>query len=153
MRVRAAFRHNLRGLRTQLSPRSASQRWKISCAGPRSASSTNASVTAIGDDQIPRVREGSWNRILCIYGRPPNEADQIKAAEGMAAFWRYAEDLVRARTKEPRDDFTSAIAWATDDDGVRLTEQQAATVVSQSSVRWSRNDDRHPRKRLPPSAC
>jgi cytochrome P450 len=86
-------------------------------------------ILGIGDDQISRVKEGSWNRILFIYGRPRNEEDQIRAAEGMAAFWRYAEELVDARAKEPRDDFASALVWTTDDNGERLTPQQAATVV------------------------
>ena len=86
-------------------------------------------ILGVGEDQVPRVKEGSWNRILFVYGRPESEADQISAAEGMAAFWRYAEELVEDRTREPRDDFTSALAWATDDDGKRLTSQQAATVV------------------------
>jgi cytochrome P450 len=86
-------------------------------------------ILGIGDEQIPRVKEGSWNRILFVYGRPRSEADQVRAAEGMAAFWRYAEELVEARTREPRDDFTSALVWATDDNGERLTPRQAATVV------------------------
>jgi cytochrome P450 len=86
-------------------------------------------ILGISNDQIARVKEGSWNRILFIYGRPPNETDQIRAAEGMAAFWRYAEGLVDARTKQPRDDFTSTLVWTADDEGERLTPQQAATVV------------------------
>jgi hypothetical protein len=86
-------------------------------------------ILGIGDDQIPRVKEGSWNRILFVYGRPQSEADQVRAAEGMAAFWRYAEELVEARTKEPRDDFTSALVLAVDENGERLTREQAATVV------------------------
>jgi cytochrome P450 len=91
----------------------------------------NAEAKRIGAefDQIPRVEEGSWNRILFIYGRPPNEADQIRAAEGMAAFSRYAEELVDARAREQRDDFTSALVWTTDDHGERLTSQQATTAV------------------------
>jgi cytochrome P450 len=86
-------------------------------------------ILGIDADQVSRVKEGSWNRILFIYGRPANEADQMRAAEGMAAFWRYAEELVEARTREPRDDFASALVWTTDDNGERLTSQQAATVV------------------------
>lgn len=86
-------------------------------------------ILGIADDQVPRIKEGSWNRILFIYGRPRSEADQVSAAEGLAAFWRYAEGLVEERTREPRDDFTSALAFATDHDGQRLSPQQAATVV------------------------
>lgn len=86
-------------------------------------------ILGIGDDQVPRVKKGSWSRILFIYGRPRSEADQVSAAEGLAAFWRYAEGLVEERTREPRDDFTSALTWATDSDGRRLTPEEAATLV------------------------
>jgi cytochrome P450 len=86
-------------------------------------------ILGIGEDQVHRVKEGSWSRILFIYGRPQSEADQVRAAEGMAAFWRYAEELIEARTREPRDDFTSALVWTKGHDGERLTAQQAATVV------------------------
>ena len=86
-------------------------------------------ILGIADDQVPRIKEGSWNRILFIYGRPRSEADQVSAAEGLAAFWRFAEGLVEERTREPRDDFTSALTWATDSDGQRLTPQEAATLV------------------------
>jgi len=86
-------------------------------------------ILGIGDDQIPRIKEGSWNRILFVYGRPPNEADQVRAAEGMAAFWRYAEELIEARTREPRDDFTSTLVFTAGANGGRLTPQRAATVV------------------------
>ena len=86
-------------------------------------------ILGIGNDQVARVKEGSWNRILFIYGRPHSEADQVRAAEGMAAFWRYAEELVETRTREPRDDFTSAMVWSADANGERLTPGQAATMV------------------------
>ena len=86
-------------------------------------------ILGIESDQIQRVKKGSWNRILFVYGRPPHEDDQVRAAEGMAAFWRYAEQLVEARVREGRDDFTSALIQATDDRGERLSPQQAATVV------------------------
>jgi cytochrome P450 len=86
-------------------------------------------MLGIGDDQIQRVKDGSWNRILFSYGKPQTEADQVRAAEGLAAFWRYAEELVDARAKEPRDDITSTLVWATDDNGQRLAPEQAATVV------------------------
>jgi len=85
-------------------------------------------ILGVPDEEVPRVKTGSWNRILFVYGRP-NEADQVRAAEGMAEFWRFAESLVEARTREPRDDFTSALVQARDAEGKPLTPQQAATVV------------------------
>jgi cytochrome P450 len=86
-------------------------------------------ILGVSEDQVARVKEGSWNRILFIYGRPESEDDQVAAAEGMAAFWRYAKELVEARAKEPRDDFASALVTAVDRDGSPLTREEAATVV------------------------
>ena len=85
-------------------------------------------VLGISDDDVARVKAGSWSRILFVYGRA-DETEQVRAAEGMAAFWRYAEDLVTKREQTPRDDFTSALAHARDPDGQGLTRQQATTVV------------------------
>ena len=85
-------------------------------------------ILGVPDDEVPRVKTGSWNRILFIYGRP-TDAVQIQAAEGMAAFWRYAESLVEARQQAPGEDFISALVHAKDTDGQRLTPQQVATVV------------------------
>ncbi|QND72886.1 cytochrome P450 [Tardiphaga robiniae] len=86
-------------------------------------------ILGVDEDQIPRVKEGSWNRILFIYGRPRNEDEQVTAAEGLASFWRYAETLVADRINNPRNDFTSALVEAVDEDGKRLSPEQAATVV------------------------
>jgi cytochrome P450 len=85
-------------------------------------------ILGVSAEDVPLIKGGSWSRILLIYGRP-GEAEQIEAARGMAAFWRYAEKLVESRRSEPHDDFTSALVHARDPDGVGLTTQQATTVV------------------------
>ena len=76
-------------------------------------------ILGVPDDEVQRIKTGSWNRILFIYGRP-NDAVQMQAAEGMAAFWRYAEGLVESCQKAPREDFTSALVHAKDADGLGL---------------------------------
>ena len=85
-------------------------------------------ILGVPAEDVPRVKAGSWSRILFIYGRPDDTA-QLQAAEGMAAFWRFAEELVADRQKEPHNDFTSDLVHARDADGSRLALQQAATVV------------------------
>jgi hypothetical protein len=85
-------------------------------------------ILGVPDDDVPHVKTGSWNRILFTFGRPTDEV-QIQAAEGMAAFWRYAEGLVETRQHAPGEDFISALVHAKDTDGQRLTLPQAATVV------------------------
>src|SRR5215470_1485627 len=57
-------------------------------------------ILGVPDDEVPRVKEGSWSRILLIYGLPP-ESEQVRAAEGLAEFWQFAENLVRDRVEKP----------------------------------------------------
>jgi cytochrome P450 len=85
-------------------------------------------ILGVDASEVSRVKEGSWNRILFIYGRP-SEAEQVKAARGMARFWSLAEQLVDERTAEPRDDFVSTLVHTPDVEGKTLTRPQAATVV------------------------
>jgi cytochrome P450 len=85
-------------------------------------------VLGVPDDELERVKEGSWSRILFTYGLPP-ESEQVRAAEGLAAFWRIAEDLVRDRMAKPRHDFVGDLVNANDLEGKGLTVEQAATVV------------------------
>jgi cytochrome P450 len=85
-------------------------------------------ILGVPDDEVPRVKEGSWSRILFIYGQPP-ESEQVRAAEGLAAFWRFAENLVRDRMAKPRQDFVSDLVNAKDAEGKGLQVDQAATVV------------------------
>jgi cytochrome P450 len=86
-------------------------------------------ILGIDEDRVAEIKEGSFNRILFVYGRTRGEEEQVRAAAGMASFWRYAEELVDARSRKPWDDFTSALVFATDERGERLSPQQAATVV------------------------
>ena len=85
-------------------------------------------ILGVPDDEVARVKEGSWSRILFIYGLPP-ESEQVRAAEGLAAFWRIAENLVRDRMTSPRQDFVSDLVNAKDTEGKGLAVEQAATVV------------------------
>jgi len=85
-------------------------------------------ILGVPDVEVPRVKEGSWSRILFIYGQPP-ESEQVRAAEGLAAFWRLAENLVRDRMTNPRQDFVSDLVKAKDSEGKGLATEQAATIV------------------------
>jgi cytochrome P450 len=85
-------------------------------------------ILGVDNSEVTRVKEGSWNRILFVYGRP-SESEQVKAAQGMARFWSLAEQLVAARAAEPRDDFVSTLVHTPDVEGKTLTREQAATVV------------------------
>ncbi|MGP0059964.1 MAG: cytochrome P450 [Beijerinckiaceae bacterium] len=85
-------------------------------------------ILGVPDDELPRVNEGSWRRILLIYGRP-SEAEQANAMEGLAAFWQFAESLVRDRIQKPRQDFVSELVNCRDAKGQFLAVEQSATVM------------------------
>jgi cytochrome P450 len=63
-----------------------------------------------------------------MFGRPTEE-QQIRLAQGLAAFWRYAEELVAQRACEPQDDFTSDLIRARDGDVPALSLQEVTTLI------------------------
>ena len=79
-------------------------------------------VLRVEDIDSPRVKAGAESRLLLMWGRP-NEDEQIRLVQGMAAFWRYAETLVASRAEHPRDDFTSDLLLARDGDLPALNHQ------------------------------
>jgi cytochrome P450 len=85
-------------------------------------------VLGIPDDDVPRVKAGSESRLLLMWGRP-SEDEQVRLAQGMAAFWRYAEALVASRAGRPRDDFTSDLLSARAGDLAALNHHEVTQVV------------------------
>lgn len=85
-------------------------------------------VLGVPDKDVARIKSGAESRLLFTWGRPAPES-QVRLAEGMAAFWRYAEALVEARAREPGDDFTSDLLLARDGEVPVLSTQEVATVV------------------------
>lgn len=76
-------------------------------------------VLGVPNEDVARVKAGSESRLLFMFGRPTEE-EQTQLAQGLATFWRYAEELVALRAQEPRDDFTSDLILARDGDGSAL---------------------------------
>ena len=68
------------------------------------------------------------NRLMFLFGRT-DDATQADVAEGMVAFWRYTEELVRDRATHPRADFTSELVHVVDADGQQLTRTEVATIL------------------------
>jgi cytochrome P450 len=85
-------------------------------------------VLGIPEEDVPRVKAGAESRLLLMWGRP-SEGEQARLAQGMAAFWRYAETLVASRAEAPRDDFTSDLLLARDDDLPALTHREVTQIV------------------------
>jgi cytochrome P450 len=86
------------------------------------------SILGAPPEDAALVKEGSWNRMLFTYGKPSPQV-QVQAAEGVSAFWRYAQALIEDRLRNPRDDFTSDLVLARDAQGEGLTVQQASTIA------------------------
>ncbi len=85
-------------------------------------------VLGIPDEYVARVKAGAESRLLLMWGRP-SEDEQVRLARVMAAFWRYAEELVASRAEQPRDDFTSDLLLARDGDLPALNHQEVTQIV------------------------
>jgi len=85
-------------------------------------------ILGVPDADVPRVKAWGGNRLMFLFGHT-DERTQTEVAEGMVAFWCFTEDLVRARTAIPRDDFTSELIGATDAEGQRLAPTEVATIL------------------------
>jgi cytochrome P450 len=85
-------------------------------------------VLGVPDEDVPRVKAGAENRLLLMWGRP-GEDEQVRLAQGMAAFWCYAESLVASRAEQPRDDLTSDLLLARDGDLPALNHHEVTQIV------------------------
>ena len=85
-------------------------------------------VLGVPDEDVPRVKAWGGNRLLFMFGRQ-DEDQQVHVAEGMAAFWRYTEELAVSRREWPRDDVTSELVHALDAEGRPLTQQEVSTIL------------------------
>jgi len=85
-------------------------------------------VLGIPDEDVARVKTSAESRLLLMWGRP-NQDEQIRLVQGMAAFWRYAETLGASRAESPRDDLTSDLPLARDGDLPALNHQEVTTIV------------------------
>jgi cytochrome P450 len=86
-------------------------------------------VLGVPDEDVARVKAGAESRVLYMHGHPTEE-EQIRVAQGTAAFWRYGEELVARRVQEPCDDLTSDLILAHDGNVPTLSLQEVATIVS-----------------------
>jgi hypothetical protein len=85
-------------------------------------------ILGVSEEDVPQVKAWGANRLMFLFGRT-DDATQAEVAEGMVAFWRYTEDLVRERSAHPRADFTSELVLAEGADGQRLTHTEVATIL------------------------
>jgi cytochrome P450 len=85
-------------------------------------------VLGVPEEDVARIKSGSGNRLLFMWGRPDRE-QQVQLAEGIAGFWRYARELVAARAQDPRDDFTSDLLAARSGDLPAFTREEVTSII------------------------
>lgn len=85
-------------------------------------------ILGVPDEDVPRVKAGAQSRLLFMFGNP-SESEQCRVARGMGMFWRYAEELVASRAREPREDFTSDLVTARGGDLAALTPSEVTAII------------------------
>lgn len=85
-------------------------------------------ILGVPASDVEQVKDGSGDRLRFMFGRS-SEDEQVDAAVGMAAFWRYCEELANDRRSHPRDDFTTDLVHTADESGAPLGQQEVATIL------------------------
>jgi len=86
------------------------------------------SILGAPTEDVAQVKDATDSRVLITYGKP-SAAQQVRAAEGLSSFWRYAQALVEDRIRNPRDDFTTDLVQARDGQGDGLSVAEASTIT------------------------
>ncbi|MEU7585575.1 cytochrome P450 [Micromonospora sp. NPDC049230] len=87
-------------------------------------------ILGVPDADIARIRSWADGQIALLWGQP-DEAEQVRLAQGLLDFWHYCEELVRLRVDGGHrgDDFIGrALAYRDGDDTV-LTVPEVASLA------------------------
>ena len=85
------------------------------------------------DEDTEMVKAWAGDRLTIMFGRP-DEAEQLRVAQNMAALWQYCVDHVSRRKVNRSDDFTSALLDIGDADPNAISEAEITSVISGLSV-------------------
>ncbi|UGS36576.1 cytochrome P450 [Capillimicrobium parvum] len=66
-------------------------------------------MLGIPDADVPKVKEWAQSRVAMNFGDRP-VSEQAHHAENLVSYWRYCQELVASRLREPRDDLPGALA-------------------------------------------
>ncbi|MFN0028524.1 MAG: hypothetical protein ACKV2O_15290 [Acidimicrobiales bacterium] len=86
-------------------------------------------IMGIPAADLDQIKGGSLSRLRFMFGRC-SEEEQVDAAVGMAAFWRYCEELANDRRAHPRDDFTTDLVHTADESGTPLASRRSPPYCS-----------------------
>lgn len=80
------------------------------------------------DEDMDMIKGWCGNRMLFSWGRP-TEQEQTEIATNMVHYWRYCENFVAERVKDPQDDFTSDLIRIHQEDPEALSLDDIANVA------------------------
>lgn len=86
------------------------------------------SFLGIPEGDWPQLKEWCGHRASLAWGRPTPE-EQVRHAEGMAAYHGYLRELVAAKHEARGDDFTSALLAIHDEDPEALAHAEVASIL------------------------
>ncbi len=87
-------------------------------------------VLGVPDEDVPRVKLWSGNRIQLYYGRPTTD-EQVELTRHLVPFWHYVVALVERKLEHPTDDLTSdLIRMRNGDDSVLTLNEIASCMIT-----------------------
>jgi Cytochrome P450 len=89
---------------------------------------TGFSLIGFPREDLEKLKAWCDRRITFTYGRASAE-DQVRVAENVAAFWKYTNEFVAERMKNPVDDFTSEMVRRHFENPDSFTPRDIATVL------------------------
>ncbi|MBQ1076699.1 cytochrome P450 [Micromonospora sp. C31] len=87
-------------------------------------------ILGVPEEDVGRVRAWGDGQIALLWGRP-DPAEQVRLARGLWEFWRYCEQVVRARLAAGAygDDYVGQLLAYRDGDDEVLTEAEVSSIV------------------------
>jgi len=85
-------------------------------------------LLGIPEEDVPRVKQWAQSRVYLNFGDLPVE-EQLHHAENLVRYWTYCEELVEARTREPRDDLPGALVRIYQEGDRSITKHEIASLV------------------------
>jgi cytochrome P450 len=86
------------------------------------------SLLGFPDEDTPRLKQWSENRVLLTYGRLSDD-EQVVVAKDVAEFWTYIEEFVAERWANPKDDLTSDLCKLSQQKPEQLNEFDIVNIV------------------------
>jgi cytochrome P450 len=85
-------------------------------------------MLGVPDEDVPKVKEWAQSRVYMNFGDRP-VAEQAHHAENLVRYWRYCQDLVRSRLRDPRDDLPGELVRLHQQGDQTLTLDEIAALV------------------------